>query len=333
MICKYHVELSAAINAVRAASRVCKAVQSRLINPETIEKKDKSPVTVADFASQAVVCAKLAEVFPDDGVVGEEDAAELRGNDAKAVRDVVVSQVLAELSIDNTDAMSDDDVLAFIDRGGAEGIGSRYWTVDPIDGTKGFLRGEQYAVALALIVDGKVVLGVLGCPNLPLRDGEEPGALFAAVRGEGATIRSLWEVDDAGESIRVSDVTSPTKAKFCESVESGHSDQGASSEIAKTLGITTEPFRIDSQCKYAAVARADASIYLRLPTRVGYEEKIWDHAAGMIVVEEAGGRVTDIDGKDLDFSLGQTLKGNRGIIATCGPFHNDVVAAVTPHFS
>lgn len=325
----YHTELTAAMDAVRAASRVCKAVQARLISPETIEKKDKSPVTVADFASQAVVCAKLAGVFPGDGVVGEEDAAELRGDDGKPVRDVVVGQVRSELG----PSVSDDEVLAFIDRGGAEGKGARYWTLDPIDGTKGFLRGEQYAVALALIVDGQVVLGVLGCPNLPLSDGEEPGALFAAVRGRGATMRSLWKVDDAGGTIRVSDVTSPTEAKFCESVESGHSDQGASAEIARTLGITTEPFRIDSQCKYAAVARADASIYLRLPTRVGYEEKIWDHAAGMIVVEEAGGRVTDIDGQDLDFSLGRTLKNNRGIIATCGPFHDQVVEAVRPHFA
>lgn len=69
------------------------------------------------------------------------------------------------------------------------------WTLDPIDGTKGFLRGEQYAVCLALIIDSVVELGVIGCPNLPNSSsrssgdggGEvgERGAIFVAVRGQG----------------------------------------------------------------------------------------------------------------------------------------------------
>jgi len=63
------------------------------------------------------------------------------------------------------------------------------WALDPIDGTKGFLRGEQFAVCLALIVDGQVQVGVMGCPNLPVdakdTDGEK-GCLFIAVKGQGA---------------------------------------------------------------------------------------------------------------------------------------------------
>jgi 3'(2'), 5'-bisphosphate nucleotidase len=111
-------------------------------------------------------------------------------------------------------------------------------------------------------------------------------------------------------------------------VESGHSHQGESAKVAKALGIETEPYRIDSQCKYAAVARNDASIYLRLPTRVGYEEKIWDHAAGSLVVECAGGTVTDADGKALDYRHGRTLSQNRGVVATCGSIHDEVIAAL-----
>lgn len=63
------------------------------------------------------------------------------------------------------------------------------WTLDPIDGTKGFLRGGQYAVCLALLVDAKVQVGVMGCPNLaldPLEPDGEKGCLFVAVRGQGA---------------------------------------------------------------------------------------------------------------------------------------------------
>ncbi len=59
------------------------------------------------------------------------------------------------------------------------------WTIDPIDGTKGFLRGEQYAVCLSLIVDAQVQVGVIGCPNLPF-DTDTKGSIFVAVRGQGA---------------------------------------------------------------------------------------------------------------------------------------------------
>lgn len=85
-----------------------------------------------------------------------------------------------------------EHMLALIDAGNsAGGAKGRIWALDPIDGTKGFLRGGQYAVCLGLMVDGEVVVGVLGCPNLPV-DVKQPegakGVLFSAVKGEGATI-------------------------------------------------------------------------------------------------------------------------------------------------
>ena len=315
----------AAVNAVRAASKVCVAVQQRMVTPETLEKKDKSPVTVADFASQAVVCAHLAQAFPDDPVVGEEDAEDLRNDEQADLRKAVVEHVGAVLGGEP----GEDQVLGWIDRGNAEGTTSRYWTLDPIDGTKGFLRGQQYAVALALIENGEVVLGVLGCPNLPMKISDATGALFTGVRGHGAYTLPLWdESQETFHPISVSKIESTSEACFCESVESGHSNQSQSAQIAQELGITQEPVRIDSQCKYAAVARGDASIYLRLPTRADYREKIWDHAAGMIVVEEAGGKVTDIEGKPLDYSHGKKFEENRGVVATCGNVHEAVVDAV-----
>ena len=111
-------------------------------------------------------------------------------------------------------------------------------------------------------------------------------------------------------------------------VEASHSDQGRSARIAARLGITRDPFRLDSQAKYAAIADGLASIYLRLPTSAHYREKIWDHAAGSIVVEEAGGRVTDVFGKRLDFSRGRKLEDNRGVVATSGAIHDAVLEAV-----
>jgi 3'(2'), 5'-bisphosphate nucleotidase len=315
-------DLEVAVRAVRAASRACRAVQRRLVKPETLEKEDKSPVTVADLASQAIVCAQLAESLPGDPVVGEEDATALRESAQDALRAAVVEQVCEAIGT-KPDA---ERILGWIDLGAAEASGPRYWTLDPIDGTKGFLRGAQYAVALALIEEGQVVLGVLGCPNLPLDGGV--GALFTAVRGEPAHLRDLWDADASVRQISVGSIASASEARFCESVESGHSDQKESARVAALLGIRSEPYRIDSQCKYAAVARDDASIYLRMPTRPNYREKIWDHAAGKLLVESAGGTVTDVDGAPLDFTYGRTLDANRGVIATGGAIHDEVVDAV-----
>jgi 3'(2'), 5'-bisphosphate nucleotidase len=180
-------------------------------------------------------------------------------------------------------------------------------------------------VALGLLDAGRVVLGVLGCPNLPAPDGSI-GTLFVAQRGKGTVQRSLAQGGE--QPARVTDLSDPTDASFCESVESAHSAHDRHQAIANHLGTSAAPFRIDSQCKYGAVARGQASIYLRLPTSATYQEKIWDHAAGSIVVEEAGGRVTDIHGNSLDFSRGRTLERNQGIVATNGTLHERVLEAI-----
>jgi 3'(2'), 5'-bisphosphate nucleotidase len=311
-------ERLAALAAVRSASELCAAAQGRLVAGDTLTKGDDSPVTVADFAAQAIVCAALTEQLGSVDLVGEEDSSDLRGR--PLLRDGVVDLVRAQRG----DAASADAVLDWISVGHHDGSGDRYWTLDPIDGTKGFLRGDQYAIALALIDRGEVVLGVLGCPNLANPDGTR-GAIFVAARGS-------CEVHYPGAAhplpVAVATPTSLAEARVCESVESGHSNHDHSARIAERLGILAEPYRIDSQCKYGAVARGDASIYLRLPTRPDYREKIWDHAAGMFVVERAGGRVTDVDGAPLDFGHGRRLESNRGVVATDGRFHDEILAAV-----
>ncbi len=321
--------LTVAVEAVRAASVVCRKVQANLVAAEAVQKKDKSPVTVGDFAAQAVICQALERAFPALPVVGEEHSAALRSQGADSLRAAVVRHVATVVP----EGASEESVLGWIDHGDwtPDGSARAFWTLDPIDGTKGFLRGEQYAIALALIEGGKVVLGVLGCPNLAVDPaGGSGGLLLAASRGKGCRMLRLESRDAGGQPVHVSPVAAPSQARFCESVESGHSDQEASARIAASLAITAEPYRIDSQCKYAAVARGDASIYLRLPTRADYRETIWDHAAGVIVVEEAGGTVTDALGRPLDFARGRKLEANQGIIATNGRFHDRVVAAVRP---
>jgi 3'(2'), 5'-bisphosphate nucleotidase len=314
------LEYGAALAAVRAASEVCRGAQGRLLAGHTLTKGDQSPVTIADIAAQAVVCAELTGRLGAIEMIGEEDSSDLRTPDAADLLDAVTALVQTQRG----DMIGAARVLDWISVGASAAVSDRYWTLDPIDGTKGFLRGDQYAIALGLVEDGEVILGVLGCPNLPNPDGST-GATFAATHG----LAQAW-YGDATDPLEVM-VAAPARlseARLCESVESGHSNQDQSAQIAARLGITAEPFRIDSQCKYAAVARGDASIYLRLPTRADYREKIWDHAAGKFVVEQAGGVVTDVTGAPLDFSHGSTLRANRGVVATDGRFHDRVIEAV-----
>jgi 3'(2'), 5'-bisphosphate nucleotidase len=322
---KYDNELKIAIEAVKKACSLCSTVQSSLVSEETLTKKDKSPVTVADFGAQAVICHELKKAFPNDPIVAEEDSADLKTDEG-----LILTNKIFEYVSEVLPGIKENEIHPTIDSGDYEGgPEGRFWTLDPIDGTKGFLRGDQYAVALALIEDGKVVLGVLGCPNL-LEDirnpGSDRGLILFATKGEGASVRSIN--GNNSSAVKVSDIDNPTLAPFCESVESAHSSHSDSEQIASVLGVTAEPIRIDSQCKYAVLARGDASIYLRLPTRKDYTEKIWDHAAGYIIVKEAGGRVTDVSGKDLDFSTGRTLSENKGVVGTNGQLHDLVISAV-----
>lgn len=313
---RFEWEREVAVQAVREAARLCRAVAGE-IAPDTLSKKDRSPVTIADFGSQALVARTLAASFPDDPLIAEEDSAELRQHGNAAILDRVVRHVRAVRG--DIDA---GEVCGWIDRGGATEYRDRFWTLDPIDGTKGFLRGEQYAIALAMVLDGQVGVSALACPGLD--------AIFHAVRGEGAFVSPLEAPNEPGPPtmIRVSDRDDPAAARFCESVESGHSDHGDAAAIAERLGITATPMRMDSQAKYAVVARGEADIYLRLPTRADYREKIWDHAAGALLVAEAGGTVTDIHGRPLEFHHGRELAANRGVIVTNGRLHVHVLDAI-----
>ncbi len=310
----YTHEKQIAIEACIAAAKICEQVRQHI--PEAIEKNDRSPVTVADFGAQAIVCKALAEAFPADPVVGEEEAATLKTNPETLAK--VTEYVQAIIP-----AATPDNVVNWIDHGKVE-LGNRYWTLDPIDGTKGFLRQDQYAIALALIEEGEIKVGVLACPALSFNG--EKGLLFVAVRGEGATMVNL--AGGTPQPIKVSE--SPEKMRFVESVESGHGDQSKQNAIAQQAGITSPSLRMDSQAKYAAVAAGEAALYLRLPSpkTPDYREKIWDHAAGVIVVEEAGGKVTDMEGKPLDFSLGAKLINNQGVIVSNGVIHDTVIAAL-----
>lgn len=344
----YSRELEVAQLAVQRASILTKKVFHDKAKG-TVDKNDKSPVTIGDFGAQALIIAALKHNFPEDAIVAEEEAAQLR-EDAK-LRDTIWG-VVKDTKLD--DAASEqtlggpiktvESMLDLIDLGNsAGGDKGRIWTIDPIDGTKGFLRGGQYAVCLGLMVDGEVRVGVLGCPNLPVDDtarltadigsnatDEGRGVLFSAVEQKGATSRPLTTgaLSGAAKPISMRAIDDLSKATFCESVEAGHSAHDDQAVISQKLGITEPSVRMDSQAKYGSIARGAGDIYLRLPVKATYQEKIWDHAAGDLIVRECGGEVTDIHGKRLDFSVGRTLANNKGVVAAPIAVHGKVLQAV-----
>ncbi|WFD31233.1 3'(2'),5'-bisphosphate nucleotidase [Malassezia sp. CBS 17886] len=344
----YAEERRVAIEAVQTACSITTKVFESLVSSESITKKDKSPVTIGDFSAQAAVNVILAHHFRTDAIVGEENSADLVGEQGRPVREKVSKLVNdALLSHGQSETpLSDDQLLAAIDKGDhAGGPEQRFWALDPIDGTKGFLRGGQYAVCLALVEKGEVLLGAMGCPNLPLdkshpkpKDGEIRsssrdglGVMFVAVKGHGAFQRPIDGANATETPVSMRDLEGDfSRATFCESVEAGHSSFGTTARVADLLHMTKEKsVRMDSQAKYASIARGDGDVYLRLPVGDGsYQEKIWDHAAGALIVEEADGCVSDIAGRPLDFSRGRTLAANRGVIACTKPMHARLAKAV-----
>jgi 3'(2'), 5'-bisphosphate nucleotidase len=318
----YYSEKLIAMAAVREAADLCRAVQHEL-SVASITKTDRSPVTVADFGSQALICSRLRKAYPSDPIIAEETSAMLRLAENEKDRTGVIYRV--RMLRPDADA---EEILEWIDYGDHKDQADRFWTLDPIDGTKGFLRGDQYAIALALIDKGEVVVAALACPNLVLSSApQEKGVVAVAVKGEGTEIYRLSDMEIMGKA-EVSSETDPKGVRFSESVESTHTSHSDSKKIADLLGISQHAVRLDSQAKYVVVAAGDAEIYLRMPSKRRYVENIWDHAGGMLIVQEAGGTVTDINGKDLAFKYGYQLLENKGIIVSNGGLHDSILDAV-----
>ncbi|XP_010452906.1 PREDICTED: probable SAL4 phosphatase isoform X1 [Camelina sativa] len=317
----YEKELAAAKKAVSLAVRLSQEVQKSLLQSNVRSKSDKSPVTAADYGSQAVISHVLErELHPEPlYLVAEENAEDLKKDGAEEFLESITKLVNNALASDDSYAnssLSVENVRKAIDHGRSQGGSSgRHWILDPVDGTRGFVKGEEYAVALALLVEGKVVLGVMACPKLENHKSASSGkvgCLFFATEGEGAYVQSLEGDSHPPEKVHVSNIENPEEATF---VESSHKPIPIHSSIAKKLGIKAPPLRIHSQVKYAALARGDAEIYLRF-TLKGYRENIWNHAAGAIITTEAGGVVCDADGNPLDFSKGKHLEHKTGIVVS-----------------
>jgi len=288
------------------------------------EKGDKSPVTAADFGSQLLVTHYLQKYFPEDPLAAEENILEL----SEGKRPFL--ELITELLSKEIEDFSFEKIIAREEHRRAQRNGNRLWVLDPIDGTKGFLRGEQFAIALAMMKNDQPVLGVLGCPNLNERaepDTQGHGVIAYAIQGQGAYLQGI-DQPASPSRLSVSNCTDAALARFVGSVDStGHSNSDAIQSLKLHLDNQQEIQQFDSQAKYVMVAAGKFDVFLRLApaSNPTYREKIWDHAAGSLIVEEAGGIVTDVSGKRFDFSQGRSLENNQGVVVSNGHFHDAIV--------
>ncbi len=314
--------LAAAIDAVRAASLATEAVaveRARAGSLASVSKDDASPVTIADFASQAVVLHQLEAVIGPVALLGEESDDLLRDPAQAALLAAVVRA--AQVAVPELDR---DRILALLARDRADPARGACWTLDPVDGTKGFLRGGQYAIALAYIDAGRPLLGAMACPRLAL-DLDDPatpaatGLIACAVRGAGARWFGITEEPEDAAPLRAPAWVAGDPVSLLLSVESAHGDGDTATEAAGRCGPLAEPYRLDSASKYVLLSHGRGNAYLRVPRltpgKPERKECVWDHAAGVLIAEEAGCRVSDLDGKPLDFAAGATLARNRGLLA------------------
>ncbi|KAK5069908.1 hypothetical protein LTR64_007910 [Lithohypha guttulata] len=236
----YTEELSVALKAVRLASLLTKSHLLTYLSKQSVvseeTKSDASEVTVADFAAQAVIIAAIHAAFPDDNFIAEESGEMLREDQGLSERvwDLVEKAMEIAARTDEGDGAAVDelrrgdvtmslpgspaDMVDIIDKGQKGGQAERSrsgrtWILDPIDGTKTYIRGHQYAVCLCLVDEGEQKVAVLGCPNLDLqrmnlaeedvKDGTivigetvvdpapDGGWILSAVKGEGTHISAV----------------------------------------------------------------------------------------------------------------------------------------------
>ncbi len=334
-----------AIRAVSVAAVVTRAVQAQAQRGQ-IDKSDGSPVTIADFAAQAVLIRELSRVDPGLRVAGEESSGYLR----EPVHEGELRGAL-DAARRVWPGVSQEEFLATIDRGATrlegEDCPESFWTIDPIDGTKGFIRGHQYSICVALIQRGRPVVAALGCPNLSEDFGRaftdpDPRGVILAATGDGPTVglscaEPTAEAGPSGPLTRVERVDrmerggpSGRALVFCESFEGSHSDQHATGRVIRLMEAQGRaigpPARIDSQCKYAIVARGQADVFLRRSRDPARRDWIWDHAPGWLVAARAGVTVTDSYGREVDFARGRLLEANQGMLAAAGALHGEVLA-------
>ena len=188
----------------------------------------------------------------------------------------------------------------------------RVWLIDPMDGTKNFIRRDgDFAVQIGLAVDGESVAGAV---FQPVRD-----VLYWAVQGKGSWIESA---DQTASRMSVSGLTNPHEMILA----SSRSHRSPRMErIVSLFGFRDEVRRGSVGVKIGLITEQQADLYLHLSPST----KQWDTCAPQIILQEAGGRLTDLFGQPLRYN-GVRIDNRNGVVATNGAAHQRVIEDLQP---
>lgn len=289
----FESELRLACTAVQLCAILASRVQKEsLSSNSTVKKWDYSPVTVCDFAVQALLTSATRGAFHDDAFLAEEGADELRRNEPllQQVWDLVESVRSDFSNAQLATPASKADLPDLIDAGGKndESDGSRTWVFDPIDGTVTFLRGQQYAINCAFLVDGREEIGIIGCPNLAInsstvRDDDVGsdglGLMIFAVRGQGTCVRPMQSSDEllsATQIQRHGDTATMDKLVWTDCSTYTSTIVHLQQQVAAKLGCEWPGVDLySSLMKYAALGLGKADVCIRIFKYGGWKSNMY----------------------------------------------------------
>jgi 3'-phosphoadenosine 5'-phosphosulfate (PAPS) 3'-phosphatase len=274
---------------------------------EALIKADSSPVTVVDLLHQTQMQELLRRDFPEDALLSEEPR-NLQERHAQEAADISRSVYAMELGTTIVEPPSDGRVV---------------WVLDPIDGTKGFLGGRYFALALACFFEGEPRFAVMAVPGgNPERPLAIDRSIAFAVAGRGAWISPVVAGGEPRWS-RLGAVSRTGPIRVAVSLAHGGP---LADRLRSTPGL--EVLELDSQAKYLAVATGDIDAYLRAARDDGRSDLLWDHLPGALIASEAGCEVRHFDGGPIDFQPSEAIAFRGGVTCLRGRECVDVPGAI-----
>ncbi len=267
-------ELETAIALARLAGiGIIKHYDDGVVTEEKIGADDFiEPVTIADREASRIIVDGLSDVFPDDGILSEEEA---------------------------------DDVGLRLSK-------ARVWIIDPIDGTAGFIKHDgDFCVQIGLSDKGTALLGVV---YLPLFD-----HLLYAVKGQGA-----FSVLRGGEPVRMETSGQVEFSQMSLAVSRNHPSSRIR-RIIEHFGFRRIVNRGSIGLKISLITDRTCDVYIHPSPRT----KLWDTCAPQVILEEAGGRLTDLFGFEMRYDISD-LQNHNGVLATNGGSHNAALEHLKP---
>jgi len=292
-------------------------------------KSDGSPVTAADMVVQLLVLHGLRERIGAVRVIAEETPASL-GDDSAAWSLVV--QALEECAPwSGLAPVTAEEAKRRLLWGRDDSSDAPYWSLDPIDGTSGWVAGRAYATCLGFIENDRCLAGGIAMSPPPREWNTLPsladGLFLTATLGAGCHLRSAAGPDLGRVVHRVRRGPCASPPVWLCSVRGGSRTERGRRVLDRALP-DTKHVPIDSQCKYGLVALGHGDLAFRVAKPGSAPEQAWDHAAGMLVASESGAATSDIFGVAPHFGADGVMRGTTGTLACAGEHHAAIVAAI-----